>query len=60
MTGLCCQIRQDRRRLFILEHLVVLLAGPIPYTGKQYMDFVQAFKVLLDSSHIDFARLNGC
>ena len=29
-----------RRRLLNLEHLVVLLAGPISYTNTQYIDFV--------------------
>ena len=29
-----------RRRLLNPEHLVVLLAGPIPHTSTQYIDFV--------------------
>ena len=34
-----------RRHLLNVEHLAVLLAGPISRTGTQYMDFVEIFNV---------------
>ena len=46
--------------LLNLEHLVVLLAGPISHTSIQYMDFVDIFNVSLNLSTIYFARLSGC
>ena len=42
------------------EKLVVLLAGPISYTGIQYMNFVEITNVLLDLSAIYFACFSGC
>ena len=49
------------RQCFLnLEHLVVLLAGPISHTSTQYMDFVEIFNVWLDLSTVYFANFNGC
>ena len=31
-------------------HLIVFLAGPISHTSKKYMNYVEIFNVLLDSS----------
>ena len=48
------------RHLLNLKHLVVLLAGPISYTGIQYTDFVKIFNVSLDLSTIYFAHFSRC
>ena len=42
-----------------LEHLVVLLAGPISHTSTQYIDFVD-FYISVDLSTNYFAHLSGC
>ena len=48
------------RRLLGLEHLVVLLAGPISHAGARCMDFVEIFNVVLDLSVACFSRFGGC
>ena len=41
------------------EHLVMLLAGPVPHTSTQYIDFVD-FYISLDLSTIYFTHFSGC
>ena len=43
-----------------LEHLVMLLAGPISRTSTQYMDFVEIFTISQDLSANYFAHFSGC
>ena len=50
----------SRRRLLNLEHLVVLLAGPISHTSTRCMDFVEIFNIILDLSITCFSRFSGC
>ena len=50
----------SRRRLLNLEHLVVLLAGPISHTSIRCMDFVEIFNIILDLSITCFSRFSGC
>ena len=44
----------------ILEHLVVLLAGPISHTITRYTDFVKSFNIALDLSIICFFHFSEC
>ena len=46
--------------LLNLEHLVVLLAGPISHTSTRCMDFVEIFNIILDLSITCFSRFSGC
>ena len=39
--------------------LIVSLAGPISYTGTQYMDFIEIFNIPLDFPTIYFAHFSG-
>ena len=50
----------SRRRLLNLEHLVVLLAGPISHTSTRCMDFVEIFNIILDLSITCFSHFSGC
>ena len=43
-----------------LEHLVVLLAGPISHTSTRCMDFVEIFNIILDLSITCFSHFSGC
>ena len=49
----------SRRRLLNLEHLVVLLAGPISHTSTWCMDFVEIFNIILDLSITCFSHFSG-
>ena len=57
MTGV---VHDARRHLLNLEHLVLLLAGPISHISIQCMDFVKVFIVSLDLFTIYFAPLSEC
>ena len=50
----------SRRRLLNLEHLVVLLAGPISHTSTRCMDLVEIFNIILDLSITCFSHFSGC
>ena len=50
----------SRRRLLNLEHLVVLLAGPISHSSTRCMDFVEIFNIILDLSITCFSHFSGC
>ena len=57
---LCKHIIPHRQRLLNLEHLVVLLAGPISHTSTRCMDFVEIFNIILDLSITCFSHFSGC
>ena len=43
-----------------LEHLVMLLAGPIAHTSIQHMDFIEIFNISLDLSTVYCPRFSWC
>ena len=51
----------DRYALWLdLEHLVMLLAGPISHTSTRSIDFVEIFNIILDLSITCFSHFSGC